>query len=88
MRKVFIVLTLLLIWYIAGMYRQAPIMALVIGALIFVVLLCAVAFYQKLHLRLRLDKPHDIAFKRYEKNIAVRAVNTGLLPVKIGRAHV
>lgn len=72
---------LLILWYFSGMTRQSSVMALTLCALIFVVIMCAIAFYQKLHLKLKLKEPHDIAFKKIEKNITVSAENTGLLPV-------
>ncbi len=81
MRKVAAVFMLLVIWYFAGMYRQTSVMTLAVCALIFVLLLIGIAVYQRFNINIRPDKKQDIAFKKIEKTVLVRADNKGIFPL-------
>ena len=65
---------MLAVWYFAGMFRQTWMMVLA-------VLMTAAAIYQRLRLRLSLLKSRSIAFKKLEKEVAIKAENRSRLPV-------
>ncbi len=81
MKGVALLLVMLVIWYFAGMFHQTILMILAVCFLVFLPALMLLAFYQRKHLHVTLQKPKVIAFKKIEKELAVLAENTSRLPV-------
>ena len=81
MKGLVTVLTMLAVWYFAGMFRQTWMMVLAVCIGLLAVLMTAAAIYQRLRLRLSLLKSRSIAFKKLEKEVAIKAENRSRLPV-------
>lgn len=81
MKGVALLLVMLVIWYFAGMFHQEGMMILAVCFLVFLPALMILAFYQRRHLTVTLQKPKAIAFKKIEKETAILAENTSRLPV-------
>ncbi len=75
------ILTMLAIWYFAGMFRQTWMMVLAVTIGVITILMTAAAIYQQRKLTIELQKKRSIAFKKLEKDISISAINKSRLPV-------
>ncbi|MBQ9460921.1 MAG: hypothetical protein IJU51_03240, partial [Clostridia bacterium] len=81
MKGIITFLTMLAIWYFAGMFRQTWMMVLAVTMAVLAVLMTGAAIIQRRRLKLTLQKGRSIAFKKLEKEVAVQAENSSPLPV-------
>ncbi len=81
MKGILILLTMMTIWYFAGMFRQSGMLTLMLCLGIVAVLLTFLAIYQKYRFRLSMDHTKDIAFKGVERAFTLTAENKSILPV-------
>ncbi len=81
MKGIITFLSMLAIWYFAGMFRQTWMMVLAVTIAVLAVLMTADAIYQRRRLKLTMQKSRSIAFKKIEKEVVVHAENSSRLPV-------
>ncbi len=81
MKIIMMLLITAVLWYFAGMFRQANVMALAVCVIVLSVFLIALSFYQRSRLRIRFSEKKLVAYKATENRIMLSAENKSLLPV-------
>lgn len=81
MKKFTVLLLILCTWYFAGMYRQIPMMMLIVMGLVLVVVMFVLSRYFKRKLNFEFSKQNNTAQKNSDTLCCIQVSNKGKLPV-------
>ena len=81
MKGITTLLIILILWYIAGIFRQTYIMTLAVCIGLLIVVLIVLSIYQKRKLSVTFKTDKTVTFKNAERAVTIRSLNRSRLPV-------